>query len=177
MGISLSHIFKGFRKRGWPVQSTAQTSYDRSFFKNGFCISNDKARLNIKAIHHFLSTRAYWSLNVPSKRVENANANSLNFGQYDKEKQIVFARVISDYSTMAYLGDVYVLPDFRGRGLSKWLMQTIMEYPDLQGLRRWILSTADAHGAYSQFGWKPVAFPERWMERHDRNVYRLVDPH
>jgi GNAT superfamily N-acetyltransferase len=145
----------------------------RSFYKDGFCISTDQERLDIKAIHHFLSTQAYWCKNIPLGKVEKANANSLCFGLYGKEKQIGFARVISDYSTIAYLGDVYVLPEFRGRGLSKWLMQTIMDYPGLQGLRRWILSTADAHGLYTQFGWKPVAFPERWMEVHDREVYTV----
>lgn len=148
-----------------------QSANYRSFYKDGFCISTDKARLDIKAIHHFLSTQAYWCKNIPLSRVEKATAGSLPFGLYYKEKQIGFARVISDYSTIAYLGDVYVLPEFRGRGLSKWLMQTIMDYPDLQGLRRWILSTADAQGLYSQFGWKPVAYPERWMEVHDREVY------
>ena len=146
----------------------------RSFYKNGYCISTEKARLDIKAIHHFLSTQAYWSLNIPLSRVEEAVAHSLNFGLYVKEQQIGFARVISDFSSVAYLGDVYVLPDYRGRGLSKWLMQTIMEYPELQGLRRWILSTADAHGLYKQFGWKPVAYPDRWMELHNRDVYNRV---
>jgi GNAT superfamily N-acetyltransferase len=153
-----------------PALNEQRTNF-RSYYKDGFCISTDKSRLDLRAIHYFLSTQAYWSLNVPLSRIEKANACSLTFGLYNKEKQIGFARVISDYSTIAYLGDVYVLPEFRGLGLSKWLMQTIMDYPDLQGLRRWILSTADAHGLYSQFGWKPVAYPERWMEVHDRNVY------
>jgi len=152
------------------VLNEQHTNY-RSYYKDGFCISTDKSKLDLVAIHHFLSTQAYWSLNVPLSRVEKANGFSLTFGLYDKAKQIGFARVISDYATIAYLGDVYVLPEYRTLGLSKWLMQTIMDYPDLQGLRRWILSTADAHGLYSQFGWKPVAYPERWMEVHDRDVY------
>lgn len=112
-------------------------------------------------------------MNIPFSRVEEAIAHSLNFGLYSKEQQIGYARVISDFTSVAYLGDVYVLPDFRGQGLSKWLMQTIMAYPELQGLRRWILSTADAHGLYKQFGWSPVAFPERWMEVHNREVYAV----
>ena len=145
----------------------------RAFYKDGFSISTEKARLDIKAIHHFLSTQAYWTLNIPLSRVEEAVAHSLNFGLYYKEQQIGYARVISDFSSIAYLGDVYVLPDFRGRGLSKWLMQTIMTYPELQGLRRWLLSTADAHGLYKQFGWEPVAYPERWMEVHNREVYAI----
>ena len=143
----------------------------RAVYRDGFCISTEKERLDIKAIHHFLSTQAYWSLNIPFSRVEEAVAHSLNFGLYFKQQQIGYARVVSDFSSVAYLGDVYVLPDFRGRGLSKWLMQTIMEYPELQGLRRWILSTADAHGLYKQFGWVPVACPERWMEVHNREIY------
>jgi GNAT superfamily N-acetyltransferase len=147
----------------------------RAFYKNGFCISTEQARLDIKAIHHFLSTQSYWSLNIPYSRVEKAVAHSLNFGLYLKERQIGYAKVISDFSSVAYLGDVYVLPEFRGRGLSKWLMQTIMEYPELQGLRRWILTTADAHELYKQFGWRPVAYPERWMEVHDKEVYSKMN--
>lgn len=143
----------------------------RAFYKDGFCISTEKARLDVKAIHHFLSTEAYWCLNIPFSKVEVALEHSLNFGLYFREKQIGYARVISDFSSIAYIGDVYVLPEFRGKGLSKWLMQIIMEYPELQGLRRWILSTADAHGLYKQFGWVPVANPERWMEVHNRDVY------
>jgi GNAT superfamily N-acetyltransferase len=143
----------------------------RAIYKNGFCISTDRTRLDLCAIHHFLSTQSYWSLNIPFSRVEAAIAHSLNFGLYNKERQIGFARIISDFSTVAYLGDVYVLPEFRGLGLSKWLMQAIMDYPELQGLRRWVLSTADAHGLYKQFGWKPVVFPDRWMEVFDREVY------
>jgi GNAT superfamily N-acetyltransferase len=146
----------------------------RSFYRNGFCISTEKARLDLKAIHHFLSTQSYWCQNIPFSRVEQAAAHSLNFGLYLREQQIGYARVVSDFSSVAYLGDVYVLPEFRGQGLSKWLMQTIMEYPDLQGLRRWILSTADAHGLYKQFGWVPVAYPDRWMEVHNREVYSKV---
>jgi GNAT superfamily N-acetyltransferase len=143
----------------------------RSYYKDGFCISTENARLDLCAIHHFLSTEAYWSLNIPFSRVEAAVAHSLNFGLFQKEQQIGFARIVSDFSTVAYLADVYVLPEFRGRGLSKWLMQTIREYPELQGLRRWILTTKDAHGLYKQFGWKSVAFPDRWMEVLDRDVY------
>jgi GNAT superfamily N-acetyltransferase len=146
----------------------------RAYYKDGFCISTEKARLDLKTIHHFLSTQAYWSLNIPYSKVEEAVAHSLNFGLYHKEQQIGFARIVSDFSCIAYLGDVYVLPEFRGRGLSKWLMKTVMEYPELQGLRRWILSTVDAHGLYKQSGWVSVAHPERWMEVHNRDVYMIV---
>jgi GNAT superfamily N-acetyltransferase len=146
----------------------------RAFYKDGYCISTEQARLDIKEIHHFLSTQAYWSLNIPFSKVEEAVARSLNFGLYYNKRQIGYARVISDFASIAYLGDVYVLPEYRGRGLSKWLMKTVMEYPELQGMRRWILSTADAHGLYKQFGWVPVAYPERWMEVHNREVYNHI---
>ena len=134
-------------------------------YQDGFCISTDFAKLDLTAIHHFLSTQAYWCLNIPFEKVATAAKNSLNFGLYAPGgQQIGYARVISDRSTIAYLGDVYVLPEFRGRGLSKWLIGTVMQHPELQGLRRWILLTGDAHGLYRQFGWKDIAHPERWME-------------
>ena len=97
--------------------------------------------------------------------------NSLCFGLFHHDKQIGFARVVTDYATMAYLADVFILPAYRGLGLSKWLMETIMTHSDLQGLRRWILLTLDAHGLYRQFGWKDIAIPERWMEVHNKDVY------
>lgn len=135
------------------------------FIKDGFTISTDLAKMDLVAVHHFLSTQAYWCLNIPFERVKKAAEHSLNFGLFDGEgKQAGYARVISDHSTIAYLGDVYVLPEWRGRGLSKWLIGTVMEHPELQGLRRWILLTGDAHGLYRQFGWKEIARPELWME-------------
>jgi GNAT superfamily N-acetyltransferase len=140
-------------------------------FKDGFCISTDHAKLDLKAIHHFLSTASYWSRNIPFEKVAKAAAHSLNFGLYYQDKQIGYARIISDYTSIAYLGDVYVLEEFRGKGLSKWLMQTIKTHPQLQGLRRWILATKDAHGLYKQFGFTALAGPERWMELHNKEVY------
>ena len=146
-----------------------------TIYKNGFCISTDKSNLDIPAIHHFLSTEAYWSLGIPFETVKKAIDHSLNFGLYHNEQQIGFARIISDFSTIAYLGDVYILPEFRGRGLSKWLMETITSFPELQGLRRWILLTGDAHGLYKQFGWKDISNPERWMELHNKDVYKQTN--
>ena len=90
--------------------------------------------------------------------------NSMCFGVYHDKKQIGFARLITDNATFAYLADVFILDAYRGRGLSKWLMQTIMGYPEVQGLRRWVLATADAHGLYKQFGFGPLAKPDRWMD-------------
>ena len=139
--------------------------------KGEFCISTDKTKLDVDSIHEFLSTRAYWCLNIPKDKVQVAIENSLCFGVYKDEKQIGLARVISDFSTIAYLGDVYIIDGYRGHGLSKWLMETIMCYPELQGLRRWILLTGDAHGLYRQFGWTDIADPSNWMEIHNKNVY------
>ena len=112
---------------------------------------------------------------MPFETVKKSIDHSLNFGLYHNEQQIGFARIISDFSTIAYLGDVYILPEFRGRGLSKWLMETITSFPELQGLRRWILLTGDAHGLYKQFGWKNISNPERWMELHNKDVYKKTN--
>ena len=142
-----------------------------TIYRDEYCISTDKTKLDLDAIHKFLSTEAYWCLNIPKSRVQLAIENSLCFGVYQNNKQIGFARVITDLSTIAYLGDVYILPEFRGKGLSKWLVETIMTYAPLQGLRRWILLTGDAHGLYRQFGWTDIADPTKWMELHNKNVY------
>lgn len=142
-----------------------------TIFKDSFCISTDKARLDIDSIHAFLSTKAYWCLNIPKAKVQIAIQNSLCFGVYQNEKQIGFARIISDFSTIAYLGDVYIIEEYRGNGHSKWLMETIMSYPTLQGLRRWILLTGDAHGLYRSFGWTDLAEPSKWMELHHKSIY------
>ncbi|MNK00346.1 Acetyltransferase (GNAT) family protein [compost metagenome] len=140
--------------------------------KDQFSISTDKTQLDLDAIHAFLSKEAYWSLHIPKQTVETAVKNSLCFGVFHGERQIGFARVISDFSTIAYLGDVYILEEFRGNGLSKWLMETIMTFPALQGLRRWILLTGDAHGLYRQYGWTDISDPTKWMELHNKNVYQ-----
>ena len=142
-----------------------------SIEQNGYSISTDKTKLDINAIHDFLSTKAYWSLNIPKSTVATAIENSLCFGVYNGAEQIGFARVITDYATIAYLGDVYILEKERGKGLSKWLMETIMSHSSLQGLRRWILLTGDAHELYNKFGWTNIADPTKWMEVHNKNVY------
>ncbi len=142
-----------------------------TIFKDPFCISTDKEKLDIDAIHEFLSTKAYWSLHIPKENVATAIGNSYCFGLYEKEKQIGFARVITDFATIAYLGDVYILEAYRGRGLSKWLIETVMNDSQLQGLRRWILLTGDAHELYRKFGWTDLADSTKWMELHDKNVY------
>ncbi len=144
---------------------------DFKISKEGFYISTDKRELDIDAIHEFLSTKAYWCLNIPKEKVQTSIDNSLCFGVYQEKKQIGFARVITDFSTIAYLGDVYIVEEKRGHGISKWLIETIMNYPELQGLRRWILLTGDAHELYRKYGWTDIADPAKWMELHNKNVY------
>jgi GNAT superfamily N-acetyltransferase len=139
--------------------------------KDDYTITTDKNKLDLIAMHDFLSNHSHWSRNIPFDRVKTSVENSLNFGLFHRDAQIGYAKIISDYATIAYLGDVYVLPDYRGKGLSKWLMQQVMSHPDLQGLRRWILLTVDAHGLYAQYGWKEPKNPERYMELHNPNVY------
>lgn len=136
-----------------------------------FLISTDKDRLQINVIHAFLSEESYWAKERTLEQMRLAIENSLCFGLYFMERQIGFARVITDFATFAYLGDVFVLNEFRGQGLSKWLMETVVSHPDLQGLRRWLLATKDAHGLYAQFGFNTLKFPERWMERAAPNAY------
>jgi GNAT superfamily N-acetyltransferase len=140
--------------------------------KGEYSISTDRDRLDVALIHDFLSNRSYWAQGIPIDVVTRSIENSLNFGIYHKDQQVGFARVITDYATVAYLGDVFVLEEHRGQGLSQWLMEEVHTYPSLQGLRRWVLLTADAHGLYEKTGWKRIAKPERYMERHNPDVYK-----
>lgn len=136
-----------------------------------FAISTESDRLQTDAIHDFLTRKAYWARERTREQTETAIKNSICFGLYHQERQIGFARVISDKATFAYIGDVYVLEEFRGQGLSRWLMETIVAHPELQGLRRWLLATRDAHGLYAQFEFTQLKFPDRWMERNAPNAY------
>ena len=136
-----------------------------------FVISTSRERLSLDVVHNFL-TSCYWAKGISREVVARSIKHSLCFGIYDGSgAQVGFARVVSDFATVAYLGDVFVLESHRGRGLSKWLMECIVQHPALQNLRRWILLTRDAHGLYSQFGFSPVKAPERYMELHQPNVY------
>src|SRR5215831_4183853 len=141
--------------------------------RDGLTISTDPARIDRALVHAFLSD-SYWAPGIPREIVDRSIENALCFGIYDENRQIGFARVISDFSTFAYLADVFVLPEHRGRGLSKWLMQVIIDHPQLQGLRRFTLATKDAHSLYAQFGFTPFDKPERWMHRHDPDVYKKI---
>ena len=130
-------------------------------WQNGeFTISTDRNRLQIDVIHRFLSEESYWAKERTKGQTETAIKNSLPFGVYFGERQIGFARIVTDYATFAYLGDVFILEEFRGRGLSKWLMQVIINHPDLQGFRRWILATKDAHTLYEKFDFTALKFPD-----------------
>ena len=129
-------------------------------------ISTDKSRLDLDVIHGFLQT-SYWAKGRARSVIERAIQNSLCFGVYVEGRQVAFARVVSDRAVFAYLMDVFVLPEFRGRGISKRLMRVILAHPELQNLRVFLLATADAHGLYSQFGFEPLTEPERWMAIYD----------
>jgi GNAT superfamily N-acetyltransferase len=134
-------------------------------------IRTDVSFLQIDTIHKFLSEESYWAKERTREQTQRAIENSLSFGVYKGEKQIGFARVVTDYATFAYIGDVFILNEFRGRGISKWLMETIVNHPDLQNLRRWILATRDAHALYEKFGFTELKVPERWMEKTAPNAY------
>ncbi|GAB4048335.1 GNAT family N-acetyltransferase [Spirosoma litoris] len=128
-----------------------------------YSISADKTKLDLEVIHRFLSEEAYWSLNIPLEIVQRSIENSLCFGVYKEENQVGFARVVTDTATFGYLADVFILPEHRGKGLSKQLVAYIMAYPSLQGLRRIMLVTRDAHGLYEQFGFRTIDTPENTM--------------
>ena len=132
--------------------------------RDQFTISTDPARLDLDSICDFLQ-RAYWANDRPRARTERALQNSLVFGVYVGTKQIGLARVVSDFSIFAYLCDVFIHEDYRAHGLGKWLIRTIIEYPELHGLRRWMLVTNDAHGLYRPFGFTSIEDPEHWMQK------------
>jgi GNAT superfamily N-acetyltransferase len=150
-----------------------QTLEEVAEYRRGeFVISTSRERLDLDVVHGFL-TNCYWAKGVPRDVVVRSVEHALCFGIYDGNgAQVGFARVISDFATIAYVGDVFVLETHRGRGLGKWLMQCITGHPALQNLRRWILTTRDAHGLYSQTGFTPVKAPERFMELHRPDVYK-----
>ena len=137
---------------------------DDYFQNKGFLISTDKNLLDIGMIYKYLNEDSYWAQGIPLVTLRKGIENSLCFGVYHNNKQVGLARVVTDKATFAYLCDVFILPEFRRLGLSKWLIQSIVKYPELQGLRRWSLATADAHGLYSQFGFTQITRPEGWME-------------
>jgi GNAT superfamily N-acetyltransferase len=140
-----------------------------------YLISTDKRRLDLSVIHGFLTT-SYWAEGIPIEIIKRSIEHSLAFGVYKEDKQVGFARVITDYATFAYIGDVFILEKYRGQGLSKWLMQVIADYTELQGLRRWILITRDAHGLYRKTGFREPKDPERYMEKVFQDIYKKDIP-
>ena len=138
-------------------------------------ISTDRARLDIELIHDYLSNQSYWAAGRSREVVARSIENSLPFGIYKGVDQVGFARVVTDYATFAWVADVFILAEYRGRGLSKWLMELIIAHPQLQGFRRWVLSTKDAHDLYKRFGFSKLHRPERWMERPDLKMKESPD--
>jgi len=151
----------------WPCASMKPMTYHRG----EFMVTTDRTRLNEELIHEFLF-QSYWAEGIPRKTVARSIRNSLCFGLFEGSRQIGFARVVTDYATFAYLADVFILEGYRGRGLAKFLMESIVAHPRLQGLRRWLLATRDAHSLYEKFGFIPLARPDRFMELHNPNVYK-----
>lgn len=137
--------------------------------KRDFSISNDKRKLQLKTIHNFL-TNCYWDKGISYKEVREKLRNSYCFGLYYKNKQIGFCRVITDFITLSYLADVFILKEYRGKGLSKWLMKCVINHPELKHVKTWMLKTSDAHGLYEKYGFGRVSNPEEIMEmRKSRN--------
>ncbi|MFN2512678.1 MAG: GNAT family N-acetyltransferase [Pyrinomonadaceae bacterium] len=147
----------------------------RMWQRGEFSISTDRDRLDLLLIHKFLSKESYWAQGRAVETVKRSMENSLNFGLYNGQQQIGFARVVTDYATFGWLADVFVLDAYRGRGLGKWLVEVILSHPELQKFRRWVLATKDAHEIYRQFGFIELKRPERWMERPDPKMQEAPD--
>ena len=151
------------------------TTMVESWQRGEFLISTDRQHLDREMIHDFLSRESYWAKGRSLEVVNRGIEHSLNFGLYRGPRQIGFARVVTDYATFAWLADVFVLEEFRGQGLGKWLIEVILAHPQLQGFRRWALATKDAHELYRSFGFNELTRPERWMERPDPNMRESPD--
>jgi GNAT superfamily N-acetyltransferase len=147
---------------------------DYAWERGEYRINTSRAELDLAVIYQFLTT-SYWAKGIQLDVVRRSIEHSLPFGIYHGAQQVGFARVITDYATYAYVGDVFVLPEYRGQGLGHWLVQTMVAHPDLQGLRRWSLATRDAHALYASVGFTPLQAPERWMERHFPGIYQRAN--
>jgi len=141
-----------------------------------FLFSTQKARLNIPYIHQFLSERSYWAKGVPLKLLERSVENSVCIGIYHGDCQIGFSRIITDTATFAYLADVFIDENYRGKGLSKRMMEFIFSFEEMKVLRRFMLATRDAHSLYSKYGFTPLSKPDRFMEKHQPDIYQHIDP-
>ena len=138
-----------------------------------YLISADAADVDLDIVYDYLSKESYWAKDIPREIVARSVQHSMCFSVLFEGAQVGFARVTSDHATFAYVGDVFVLPAHRDKGISKWLMECIVKHPELQGLRRWMLATRDAHSLYTKFGFTPLKAPDRWMEKHRPDVYKL----
>jgi GNAT superfamily N-acetyltransferase len=136
----------------------------REFTHGDYLISSDAARLNLVWIHDYLANESYWAKGIPYPVFQRSVENSLCFGVYQQTTQVGFGRVLSDFATFSFLADVFIAQNHRGQGLGKWLVKCILAYPELQGLRRWMLLTKDAHGLYEQYGFVPVRRPGDVLE-------------
>lgn len=136
-----------------------------------YLISTDPARLDLDVVHGFLKD-CYWAAGIPREVVARSIQNSLSFGLYTPDRQIGFARVVTDFATFGYLGDVFILEPFCGRGLGTWLMEAVFSHPDLQRFRRWVLLTRDAHDLYRKSGFTALHYPDRYMERWTADIYK-----
>jgi len=141
----------------------------REFFQDEYVISTDPARLDLAWTHDYLTNDAYWAQGISYSVFEKSTENALCFGVYHQAAQVGFGRVISDFATFAYLADVFISEKYRGKGLGKWLVECIIGYPELQGLRRWMLLTSDAHGLYERYGFMPVRHPGNVLEKVANN--------
>ena len=143
--------------------------------KGEFLISTDSTKLDLHLLHDFLSNNSYWAKGRTVEVIKRSIENSLSFGIYEGDRQVGFGRVVTDYATFAWIADVFVVEEKRGLGLSKWLMDVMLSHPQLQGFRRWVLATKDAHELYRRYGFHELKRPERWMERPDPNMNESPD--
>ena len=145
--------------------------------KDEYSISTDKSKLDVGTIHHFLYTTAYWAVGRPMTVVRKTIENSLCFGVYEGEKQVGFARIVTDYATFGWMCDVFILPSHRRRGLGKWLVECVVAHPDIKGLRRILLSSRDAHALYEKYGgFHSMHYPDTWMEKFTEIPFRKAEP-
>lgn len=136
-----------------------------------FLITTDKSKMDFDFVYSFIRT-SYWAMNIPRPIFDKSMENSLCFGVFESHEQVAFARVVSDYSTFAFLGDVFVDPNHRSKGISKILMECLLAHPELEGLRRFCLGTKDAHSLYQKFGFQTLKEPENWMEIKNNQIYK-----
>ena len=151
------------------------TEGEREWRRGEYTISTDNQRLDLAIIYDFISNQSYWGRGRRMQTVQRSLDHSLNFGIFKEDRQVGFARVVTDFATFGWIADVFILEEHRGQGLAKWLMESILSHPHLQGFRRWVLATKDAHELYRQFGFHELKRPERWMERPDPQVQAAPD--